>query len=205
VRGSNLRTEGLETRFEVSFAGAEPVEMVIPMVGRHNIYNALAALAVAKVQGLTTEEMQRGLAALGQERTGMRFECLEKNGWTIINDAYNASPMSMSAAITTLQDIAKGRRIAVLGDMLELGDYAPGAHGKVGQELAASGAEILLTRGELSHHTAEAARAGGMTEVYECRSHEEAAAKLQGLLRAGDTILFKGSRGMQMEKIIALL
>jgi len=93
----------------------------------------------------------------------------------------------------------------VLGDMLELGDYGPGAHSKVGQELAASGAAILLTRGELSRHMAEAARAGGMTEVFECESHEAAAAKLKEILQPGDTILFKGSRGMQMEKIIALL
>ena len=205
VRGSEINTVGLETQFKVSFDGGEPQSFALPLVGLHNVYNALAALALARSLGLTAEEMQRGLTALAQERTGMRFECSEKNGVTIINDAYNASPMSMTAAIATLKSVAKGRRIAVLGDMLELGDYAEGAHRRVGKELAESGADVLLTRGELSSFTAEEARRAGMAQVVECASHEEAAARLKELLRQGDTVLFKGSRGMQMEKIIGLL
>ena len=137
--------------------------------------------------------------------SGARFACEKRGEYTIINDAYNASPLSMSAAIRTMKEIAEGRRVAVLGDMLELGDHAKAAHRRVGEELAASGAAALVTRGPLGEEIAAGAEAAGMKEVYRCASHEEAAAKLKEILRPGDTVLFKGSHGMQMDKIIELL
>lgn len=202
VEASQIRTKGEETEFICKTAGCKYL-CRIPMVGRHNVYNALAAIAVGISQGMTMAEIQRGL--MNFVPTGMRFECKAMGLYTVINDAYNASPMSMSAAIDTLADIAKGRKIAVMGDMLELGSVAEEAHRNVGRELAEIAADILLTRGEMGEYIAAGAEEKGMKNVYRCKSHEEAGKKLNELLQPGDTVLFKGSRGMQMEKIIDLV
>ncbi len=149
------------------------------------------------------EQKHRRSSGLAQPRlTGQRFECYEKNGYIIINDAYNASPASMAAALTTLSETAPGRRVAVLGDMLELGKIARPAHQRVGQEAAVAGVELLLTRGTLGEEIAKAAKEAGVKEVHICASHEEAGAILRRQLRPGDTVLFKGSHGMRMDKII---
>ena len=200
VRGLEIVAEGSASRFSVSFDGRETEAFTLPLLGRHNVYNALAALAVGWTLGLSPAAMREGLA---QPRlTGQRFECYEKNGYIIINDAYNASPASMAAALTTLSETAPGRRVAVLGDMLELGKIARPAHQRVGQEAAVAGVELLLTRGTLGEEIAKAAKEAGVKEVHICASHEEAGAILRRQLRPGDTVLFKGSHGMRMDKII---
>ena len=184
----------------------EQKQLSIPMLGRHNVSNALAAVAAGHVLGLTAEQIAEGLESL--EMTGMRFECKRIGAYNIINDAYNASPMSMEASLTTLKEIAadKGKRsIAVLGDMLELGHVAVPAHQKVGQQAAAAGVCGLITLGEMGREIARGAREAGLEAVYSFDTHEEAAAKLRELLQPEDTILFKGSRGMKMETIIDLL
>lgn len=184
----------------------EQKQLSIPMLGRHNVSNALAAVAAGHVLGLTAEQIAEGLESL--EMTGMRFECKRIGAYNIINDAYNASPMSMEASLTTLKEIAadKGKRsIAVLGDMLELGYVAVPAHQKVGQQAAAAGVCGLITLGEMGREIARGAREAGLEAVYSFDTHEEAAAKLRELLQPEDTILFKGSRGMKMETIIDLL
>ena len=152
---------------------------------------------------LTPTDIQMGFANL--KLTGMRFECTKKGKCTIVNDAYNASPMSMSAAISTLKEIAEGRRILVLGDMLELGDSSKNAHAKVGKEVAESGADVLITMGTLAEDIANGAETMGMKNVFRTKDHAEAAEKIKEIMKSGDTILFKGSRGMRMEKIIDLL
>ena len=202
IRGGNIQTDGQVTHFTAIFDGAEHA-FVLPMLGRHNVYNALAALAVGYAEGFTVEEMQRGLGQL--EVTGMRFECKKIHGYMVINDAYNASPMSMTAAINTLAEVAPGRKIAVMGDMLELGSVSVEAHKQVGRELAAKKVAAVLTRGDMGEYIARGAEENGIRAVYRCASHEEAGRVLHKILQPGDTILFKGSRGMQMEKIIALL
>ena len=184
----------------------EQKQLSIPMLGRHNVSNALAAVAAGHVLGLTAEQIAEGLESL--EMTGMRFECKRIGAYNIINDAYNASPMSMEASLTTLKEIAadKGKRsIAVLGDMLELGHVAVPAHQKVGQQAAAAGVCGLITLGEMGREIARGAREAGLEAVYSFDTHKEAAAKLRELLQPEDTILFKGSRGMKMETIIDLL
>ncbi len=203
VRGTDVEQDGMESRFVATFPDGKKQSYRLPLPGRHNISNALAALAVGYALGLSPEAMAPGLAAPAM--SGARFACEKRGDYTIINDAYNASPLSMSAAIRTMKEIAKGRRVAVLGDMLELGDVAKTAHRRVGEELAASGAAALVTRGPLGAEIAAGAEAAGMTEVYRAASHEEAAATLKKILRPGDTVLFKGSHGMQMDKIIDLL
>jgi len=172
-------------------------------VGRHNVSNALAAIAAGYALGLDASSIQQGLDGL--EMTGMRFEAKRVGQYNVINDAYNASPMSMEAAINTLAEITKGRRIAVLGDMLELGDVSVAAHQKVGRQVAESGAVALVAFGPMGREIAKGASEAGMENVFHVDSHEAAAAKLKELLEPEDTVLFKGSRGMKMEAIIDLI
>ena len=202
VKGEALHTEGTVTKFMVTYAN-ERHEYAVNMVGRHNVYNTLAAIAAGFAMGLTPDEVRQGLDNL--EATKMRFELQQVKEWNVVNDAYNASPMSMTAAINTLSELVKGRKIAVLGDMLELGSVSEEAHLHVGEEVAEHGFTALVTRGEMGEFIAKGAEDKGMTAVYRCKSHEEAADKLHELLQPGDTLLFKGSRGMAMEKIIDLL
>ncbi len=185
--------------------GAEVQKMTIPMLGKHNVSNALAAVAAGYCLGLKPETIARGLAELTM--TGMRFQCSRLGEYNIINDAYNASPMSMEASLKTLKELTthKGKRaVAVLGDMLELGHVAASAHRKVGQQ-AAEAAAALVTLGEMGLEIAAGAKEAGLAEVYSCQSHAEAAKVLKEILQPEDTVLFKGSRGMAMEKIIELL
>lgn len=203
VRGGAIRAEGFASRFAVSFSGRPAVSFMLPLAGRHNVHNALAALAVGWALGLTPEDMGAGLAR--PALTGQRFECRRRGDYWIINDAYNASPASMVAALQTLSEIAPGRRIAVLGDMLELGEMAPEAHRRVGVAAAAAGVAALVTCGEMGKVIAAGARSAGLTSVHYCGSQAEAGEVLRGLLQADDTVLFKGSHGMRMDKIIDLI
>lgn len=183
--------------------GDKQAHFVLNMLGLHNVYNCLAAIAAGYACGLTVEEMQRGLA--GFTPTAMRFEYKKIGDFAVINDAYNASPASTEAALKNLAQVAKGRKILVMGDMFELGSAEQRAHADVGRQAAENGVDIVITRGELTRFTAQAARDAGVPEVYECPTHEEAAALLKKLLQPGDTVLFKGSHGMHMEKIIEML
>ncbi len=205
----SIKSEGFLTKFSAVFAGDEKVYPVeLPLAGRHNIYNALAALAAGYALHLDPAEMIDALKDF--KATGQRFECLEKTiKWVgtlkIINDAYNASPMSMEAALDTLAETAKdSRRIAVLGDMLELGDISVAAHKKVGQKAVETGVDYIITRGEMGYFVAVGAVMAGLEadKVFRAPDHQAAAAKLKEICQDGDTILFKGSHGMQMDKII---
>ena len=203
VKASDIKTlDGGKTEFTAKIGEAEG-KFTLHMLGIHNVYNCLAALAVGYACGLTIAEMQKGLATF--KPTAMRFEYKQVGDFTVINDAYNASPASTKAALANLDKIAKGRKILVMGDMFELGKVEQQAHADVGTEAAKYHVDIVLTRGELTKFTAEAARKAGIKQVYECASHEEALAVLKKVLQAGDTVLFKGSHGMHMEKIIELL
>lgn len=203
VRAEELSRDGLEQTFTAAFSDGKRVKCQLPMAGRHNVMNALAALATGWALGLSPELMAEGLAH--PDMTKQRFECQQHGDYTVINDAYNASPASMEAAFATLAEVAPGRKIAVLGDMLELGDIAVESHRRVGACVAKAGVTTLVTRGAMGEEIANGAEAAGLKDVYRCASHEEAAEVLKKLLEPGDTILFKGSHGMQMDKIIDLL
>ena len=169
-------------------------------VGSHNVYNALAAIAVGWELGLQPEELAAGI---GRFVPGaMRLEIRNYGEYTVINDVYNASPLSMAAALDTLAAIGKGRKIAVLGDMLELGDTAAVAHRRIGQLAAEHGLDIVLTVGPLAEYIAVAAAEYGVKIVHAFTSHQQAIEKLQCLLQPGDYILLKGSRGMKMETML---
>lgn len=202
VQADNIQTEGLHTSFTCRCHGEEFV-LRLPMIGRHNVYNTLAAVAAAWELGLRAEAIQEGLSQF--QPTAMRQQIERVGDYTVINDAYNASPLSMAGAISTLQQVATGRAVAVLGDMLELGEVAVEAHRRIGQATADYGVNAVITVGPLAKHIAIAAREAGVAETVACQDHEEAGAVLRRLLQPGDTVLLKGSRGMRMEKILEML
>ena len=202
VRAEALRLTSDGSQFMETWNN-ERHDYSIPLAGRHNVSNALAALAVGFVLGYTPQEMQTGLQRLAV--TKMRYEVHEVGAWTFINDAYNASPSSMAAALETTANLYEGRKIAVLGDMLELGDAAEEAHRRIGRRVAELGFAALVTYGPQSRWIHTAAEAAGCPICCHAETHEAAAEHLRTLLRDGDTVLFKGSRGMKMEAVIALL
>lgn len=203
IKAFDIKTKDNGTTEFEAIVGDKIAHFVLNMIGIHNVYNCLAALAVGYVCGLTVEEMQKGLATF--KPTAMRFEYKKLGEFNLINDAYNASPMSTKAALENLVKVAKQRKILVMGDMFELGDVAQKAHTDIGLLAGKLKLDMVLTRGELTRFTAEAARKTGINKVIECIDHEEAVAVLNKELLAGDTVLFKGSHGMHMEKIIELL
>ena len=194
LRAENLIEAETETRFTaVSKDGS--FEIVLPVEGRHNVYNALAAALTGLVLGLSPAQIVSGLGAF--QNTGERQHVYERDGYTVISDCYNAGPESMAAALSILaRRRTAGRRIAVLGDMLELGDHGPAAHREVGR-LAAGAADCVLAYGPLSVELAAAAGEKGR----HFDSHAALAQALRELARPGDVLLFKGSHGMHMEKV----
>jgi len=202
VTAKNILIGSVSTEFTLSYGG-EDFDFEIPMLGRHNVSNSLAAIAVGLTVGLNVEEIQRGISSL--TTTKMRFEVIRRDGLTIVNDAYNASPASMRVAIKTTSEIYDGRLIAVLGDMLELGDISEKIHREIGAEVVENKFDTLITLGELGKFIAEGARSAGLKNVYTFDTHEDAAKKILELVRDGDTILFKASHVMHMEKIIELI
>lgn len=198
----DLRLEREGFSFNAVFEG-ERHAFYLPVPGRHNVLNALAAIGVGRELGLTVEEIAAGLAAVSL--TGMRLEILEAGGLTIINDAYNASPASTRAALEVLKDMSGGRRaVAVLGNMLELGPHAVEIHKEIGRKAVGPGLDYLITVGNLAAAAAEGAVQAGMAwdRVFPCTEHAVALKILKGLLLNGDVVLVKGSRGMKMETIV---
>ncbi len=178
-------------------------EIFVP--GRHNVMNALAAAAAGYVLGLSDEEILQGLAAY--ETVGMRQKLFEKNGLTIYEDCYNASPDSMDAALTVLQELpAAGAKMAVLGGMLEMGDYAKEGHRQVGRKAAAC-ADRLYLYGPGAEDYREGALTAGMAaeRIRIFDDHPALAQALREDCKKGDALLFKGSRGMKMETALKLL
>ena len=202
LNASNILIGSVATEFTLTYRG-ESYDFEIPMLGRHNVSNALGAIAAGLTLGLSIEEIQRGISSL--TTTKMRYEVIRRDGLTIVNDAYNASPASMRVAIRTTSEVYDGRLIAVLGDMLELGEIAERVHREIGAELVENKFDTLITLGELGKFIAAGAREAGLEKVYTFDTHEAAAKKILEIVRNGDTILFKASHVMHMEKIIELI
>ncbi len=202
--GSILSTEKGQ-QFKLLLPDGEwPVQLGV--VGQHNVSNALAAAAAAHVMGVDGETIARGLAAFNACSGRMELIDLECNV-LLIEDSYNANPLSVGAALDTLDDLAdSGQRIAVLGDMLELGEEATSWHQKVGA-MAATKADLLILVGELCKAAGVGAVKAGMPDgAITCvDSHEEAIDLLRDLIQPGARILVKGSRGMRMETISNVL
>lgn len=199
VRGSRITCNEKGVRFTCRFFD-QVMDISIPVIGEHNVYNALVAIAVGRILGLIEHQLQRGLSQY--HGMAMRQELVNIGEYTFVNDAYNANPASMSEALRTLSLLTKGRKIAVLGGMLELGDWTKIEHEKIGKEAANLQLDGLITLGEPAQYIADAAKKEGLSPVYTVSSHEEAADVLQSIIQPGDTILLKGSRGFAMEKIL---
>jgi len=181
---------------DANFSG----EYRVNLLGRHQATNATLAIAVGAELGLRADEIRRGLVSCPPPK--MRLQVLESNGVRILNDAYNANADSMLAALQTLNDFpCTGRRIAVLGDMAELGEHSAAAHAEVGRKSAELGVSQLVTVGKMAGVTAQAARAAGLRDVTECDDVAEAAAAVKSLAREGDVILLKASRVTGLERL----
>jgi UDP-N-acetylmuramoyl-tripeptide--D-alanyl-D-alanine ligase len=178
----------------------------IPLPGEYNILNALAAVAVGLETGMNTEEIKEGLTKI--KLTAMRLErMVGAAGEVIINDTYNANPDSMIAALQTLSNSAGTKKIAILGDMFELGEYSELGHRQVGRTIADLAIDLLITVGEQARYIGLEATAAGFldTKVQHFSNKMEAAAFLVKEVSKGDIVLVKGSRGMAMEQIVHVL
>lgn len=183
---------------------SQQFELFVPSAGRHSVYNALAAATTALLLGVRPEQIQTRME--GFQNTGMRQRIYQQNGMTIIEDCYNAGPESTQAALEVLASChAEGRRIAVLGDMLELGGRSSAEHYRIGR-LAAARADMLFTYGFHSIRTVTGAITGGMApkNAEHFDTHEDLAHVLRTRAAEGDVLLFKGSRGMKMERALHL-
>ncbi|HTY20126.1 MAG TPA: UDP-N-acetylmuramoyl-tripeptide--D-alanyl-D-alanine ligase [Geobacteraceae bacterium] len=201
ISAGNLERKGRQgQKFTLTLNG-EGYQVRLKALGLHNISNSLAAAAAACAMGVAAEDICRGLEQFTPY--DKRFNLEELDGIVLIDDSYNANPASMRAAMETLRDIREEcRAIAVLGDMLELGEITKEAHLELGS-FAASCVERLYVMGEMAETVAEGARRGGLPQgaVILADSHEEIIADLRNSLASGDFILVKGSRGMGMEKV----
>ncbi|MFN8403902.1 MAG: UDP-N-acetylmuramoyl-tripeptide--D-alanyl-D-alanine ligase [Anaerolineales bacterium] len=195
-----LGLEGI--RFRIHYQG-ETLYVKIPLIGRHSVHTALRAAAVGLAEGMNWQEILEGLS---QGHTQLRLAAVRsENGALLLDDTYNASPESMLAALNLLDEL-DGRKIAVLGDMLELGPYERGGHEMVGLR-AAQVAGMLLTLGERAHIIAEAARRAGMKKsaVLEFDALEPVVEWLNSNLSKDDVVLIKGSHGLRMDRITNVL
>ena len=174
-------------------------KVYVPVPGDHFIYNSLCAIAVGKELNIETDKIIEGIKTF--EITGKRNEILEINDIKIMNDYYNASYDSMKASLEVLSNIKATRRLAILGDMLELGEYAEKLHSMVGEEVAKNKIDVLCTVGELSKSTAKTAKTLGTKEVYQFSTNEECIDKLGEIVRKNDAILIKASNAMHFGEI----
>ena len=181
-------------------------EIYFPLLGRYNIYNALAATAVAFALGTELDLIERGLSSFKQLDLHMQLSNFYQ-GIKILNDSYNASPLSVKSALETLIEVAQNsRKIAILGDMLELGEKSDFYHQEIGEKVAKLSIDILITVGSGGKIIAQSSKEKGMTEerVFSFEKNEKInlAKKLLSLTKPGDFILLKGSREMKMEEIL---
>lgn len=208
VRAEEIEQTENGLRFTVCFGDTRtPVEL--PCVGRHNIYNALAAFAAGVIFGIAPRDAGEALAHY--EPSGMRQRVREIGGVTVVEDCYNANPDSMRASIDALCDLKSDRRIAVLGSMLELGRIAPKAHHDVGAYAAERGLDILYTYSANGVYTngaqmiARGAGDNGLTDRRNFDDFQALADDLYHTLKAGDAVLFKASRGVKLEDALNAL
>ena len=179
-------------------------EVKIPALGEHMVYPALMAAAVGERFGLTPDQIERGVGQFVPTR--MRMNVLHRGGGiTILDDTYNANPQSMRAAVSVLADSQSSSKVAVLGDMLELGPFAPALHAGVGEYLGEVGVDCLVAVGQLAEHIAQGAEQSGVPLVIRCRDREEAKGVLSRVVRPDCTVLVKASRGMKLEELTARL
>jgi len=199
IRAENLQNRGTEgSEFEVVAAGARE-RVRLPLVGEHNILNALAAIAVGLTQGLTLHEATVALATLVP--ADKRGQVLQLGNITIINDCYNSNPKALRAMVDALAEMKAARRIVVAGEMLELGPAAEEMHREAGRHIAEKKIEVLVGVRGLAEATVTSAQQAGMQAQF-LATPEEAGDWLARETRDGDVVLLKASRGVKLEKAL---
>ncbi len=198
-RITQIRTNRSEVRFTVNGR----FEFHLPVGGRHNAMNCLAAIAVARRMGLDMETIAEDLRDF--KLPPMRLQIEHVNGMTVLNDAYNANPASMAAAVDTLEEYAgEGRLVMFCGDMLELGDRSEEFHRLLGKRIGEGQVEVLVTVGKDSRYVGKAAIEAGMVSanVRHFSSTRQASLKASEIVEKGDVVLLKGSRSVAVEKLM---
>lgn len=200
IRATDICREGMGQSFTIADKRYGNFSVYIEALGEHNIYNALMAYTAATRLGLSAPTAAEALKNF--KNTGMRQNIVKKQDVTVIEDCYNASPDSMRAALSTLRDMdVPGKRIAVLGDMLELGSVSEDAHKELADLCANAGVDLLLTVGQRAAAAVPRAQGFGINALAQ-QNNTEAARQLLKNVQPGDAILVKASRGMKFEEII---
>lgn len=200
VRAIEIRQSAEGSEFTI-VEGAHRCRAQLPVAGLHMVQNALLAVAAGRAFGLSIEECAGGLAAA--PLTKARLQIKQIGGVQFLDDSYNANPDSMKAALRTLVELdAEGKRIAVLGEMRELGTESERGHREVGETAATLGLDQLITIGDVAKLIAEGARTGGLDKVWSAQSTAEAAKLLGEVAEPGDLVLIKGSRAARTEEVI---
>lgn len=203
VRAVDYRELGAQGAECTIVCSARRLPVRIHAYGEHMVYAALEGAAVGLVFGLTDEEIIRGIAAY--QPVGSRAGIVSTERLTIIDDCYNANPDSMAAALRSLHGLQGGRKVAILGDMKELGENERELHREIGRQAAEQGVALLLTCGPLAADIAAGARETGGVEIHAFETLESLCAQLPALVRTGDSVLVKASHSMQFEKIVEAL
>lgn len=201
VSAEDIKEENGVTTFTICH-GDKKLLAVLPAIGEHNVKNALSAYLVGVLTGMEEQEILCGLAKY--QPTGMRQNIMEKNGQTVIADCYNASPDSMKAGLGVLGNYpCEGRRIAVLGDMLELGSLSGELHARVGEMARDAGIDMLFCYGREAQQIAS--HAGDKLSVFCTENADTLIEQLRTVAKEGDVVFFKASHGMHLEQIIERL
>ncbi len=197
IQASHIVLEETKSSFEVEYQGKKEI-IEVPVQGEHNISNALIAIAVGIELNISLEDIKKGIQEF--KLTKNRMDILEKNHKTVIDGTYNASVDSMKSSIDVLANYKK-RKVAILADMLELGDYSQQLHEEVGSYVASKGIDILVCVGKEAKYTYQKARES-MKDVYYFESNQEVIARLDELLKEDDVILVKGSHSMNLKEVV---
>jgi UDP-N-acetylmuramoyl-tripeptide--D-alanyl-D-alanine ligase len=205
IRALNINYETLNVTGFTLHTPSGDAEVTLPLLGKHNVYNALAAAAAGHHFGLSAEKIAAQLNTAAPSK--MRGELIQLgNGVTVIDDSYNSNPPALQQAVQAMAQ-AKGvaRRIVVAGEMLELGEQGAQMHRACGQQIAAAGVDIVIGVRGLAQELVAGALAAGLGNATFCETPEQAAKQLVAELKAGDLVLVKGSRGVRTERIIEQL
>ena len=199
VMGQDIKMKEESSEF-TAVADSKETNIKVPVGGKHFVYNALCAMTVGKVLNISVDKIKYGIESFELTKKRMDIKKLE-NGAIIINDAYNASFESMKVSLEFLANHTGERKIAVLGDMFELGEYSEELHRKVGKEVVKNNIDMLICAGENAKYIIEEAKKSGKIETYFMHNNEEIVENLSQKLRKGDVVLVKASNGMKFFEI----
>lgn len=204
ITAENICCTAESVSFTAKNVSGDKVDIVLPVPGKHNVYNALSAIALGEIKGVAHAEIKAAFLEFVPD--DMRMSVIKEENYTIINDSYNAAPDSMAAALDVLKSYS-GRKVAVLGDMACLGEISEEAHKKVGAKVYEDGIDVLVTIGSEAKNIALGALEKGMKveNIYSFETINEAISNVYGITEKGDTILVKASRVMKLERVTEML